>query len=49
MSKKSEDFAPQPTYSQSKNSNDSWVAVTTIRTDSDGSKTQTIAIEPKPR
>jgi hypothetical protein len=48
MSKQSEDFAPQPTYSQSIRTNEAWIAVTTVRTDPDGSKTQVIAIEAKP-
>jgi hypothetical protein len=48
MSKK-EDFPAQSTYSQSIRTNESWVAITTVRTDPDGSKAQTVAIEAKPR
>jgi len=47
MSKQSEDFAPQPTYSQTKTSNESWVSVVTTKTESDGSTTQTSIIVSK--
>jgi hypothetical protein len=40
---KSNDFPPLPTYSQSKTANEAWVNVTTTRTDSDGTVTQTSA------
>ncbi|NER50733.1 MAG: hypothetical protein F6J92_29490 [Symploca sp. SIO1A3] len=35
-----QDFAPLPTYQQTTNSNATWIAVTTVKTDSDGSTTQ---------
>ncbi|NEP13933.1 MAG: hypothetical protein F6K14_27775 [Symploca sp. SIO2C1] len=34
-----QDFAPLPQYSQTKTSNQTWVNVTTTRTDPDGSTT----------
>lgn len=43
-----QDFQPLPQYSQSIRINESWVAITTVRTDSDGTKTQSVAIEAKP-
>ena len=46
---KTEDFPPIPTVSQSTASNQSWVVVTTTKTDSDGSRSQTTAIAAKPR
>jgi len=48
MSNKNEDFQPLPQYTQSVSTNESWVAITTVRTDSDGSITQSVAIEAKP-
>ncbi|NES01243.1 MAG: hypothetical protein F6J86_47075 [Symploca sp. SIO1B1] len=39
-----QDFAPLPQYSQSKTSNQTWVNVTTIRTDPDGATTQHLQI-----
>jgi hypothetical protein len=38
------DFQPLPEYSQTKVSNETWVNVTTTKTDSDGTVTQTSAI-----
>ena len=38
------DFQPLPEYTQSTTSNDHWVNVTTTRTDSDGSTTQSFQI-----
>ena len=35
-----QDFQPLPTYTQSRISNDNWIAVTTVKTESDGSTTQ---------
>ena len=35
-----QDFAPLPTYQQTTNSNEIWIAVTITRTDPDGSITQ---------
>ncbi|HEY9893086.1 MAG TPA: hypothetical protein V6D37_15015 [Candidatus Sericytochromatia bacterium] len=37
---KQQDFAPLPTYKETSASNQSWVNVTVIKTDSDGSTTQ---------
>jgi hypothetical protein len=39
-----EDFQPLPQYTQSTTSNDYWLNVTTTRTDSDGSTTQSLQI-----
>jgi hypothetical protein len=39
-----EDFLPLPEYTQTRTSNDYWVNVTTTRTDSDGSTTQSLQI-----
>ncbi|NEP60698.1 MAG: hypothetical protein F6K31_27505 [Symploca sp. SIO2G7] len=39
-----QDFAPLPQYSQTKTSNQTWVNVTTTRTDHDGSTTQHLQI-----
>ena len=47
MSNSSVDFAPLPTYTQTTIKNESWVNVTVIRTDPDGSKSQVLAIAPK--
>ena len=47
MSNPSVDFAPLPTYTQTTIKNESWVNVTVIRTDPDGSKSQVLAIAPK--
>ena len=44
MSKKSDDFAPQPTYSQTRNSNETYTSVVTTRTDGDGTVTQSLQI-----
>lgn len=38
------DFAPLPTYSQVKTSNETWVNVTTTRVDTDGTVTQSLQI-----
>jgi hypothetical protein len=43
------DFAPIPSYSQTKVSNDSWVNVTLTKVDSDGSKTQVLILAAKPQ
>jgi hypothetical protein len=42
-----QDFAPLPTYQETSTSNQSWVNVTVIRTDPDGSKSQVLTIAPK--
>jgi hypothetical protein len=42
-----QDFAPLPTYQETSTSNQSWVNVTVIRTDPDGSKSQVLTIVPK--
>lgn len=44
-----QDFAPLPTYRQSIRTTESWAVITTTRTDPDGSITQRLAIEAKPR
>jgi len=44
-----QDFQPLPTYSQSIRTNESWWAITTIRTDPDGSITQSVKIGAKPK
>jgi hypothetical protein len=49
MSNQNQDFAPLPIYSQSIRMTESWAVVTTTRRDSDGSITQRLAIEAKPR
>jgi hypothetical protein len=49
MSNPSQDFAPLPIISQTSTSNSAWVAVTTTKEYADGSKSQTFAVEPKPR
>lgn len=40
----SEDFQPLPEYTQTRTSNEHWVNVTTTRTDSDGTVSQSIQI-----
>jgi len=47
MSNSSVDFAPLPTYQETRNSNAAWVQVTLTKTEPDGTRTQTIAIVPK--
>ncbi len=49
MSNKNQDFQPLPQYSQSISTNESWVAITTTRIDPDGSTTQRVALEFKPK
>lgn len=49
MNNPSQDFAPLPVISQTLASNAAWVAVTTTKEYADGSKSQTFAVEPKPR
>jgi hypothetical protein len=49
MTVKNDDFAPLPVISQTLVSNGAWVAVTTTKEYADGSKSQTFAVEPKPR
>jgi hypothetical protein len=49
MSNKNQDFQPLPQYSQSISTNESWVAITTTRKDPDGSITQRVALEFKPK
>jgi hypothetical protein len=44
-----EDFQPLPQYSQSIRANESWWAITTKRTDPDGSVTQFLKIGFKPK
>lgn len=39
-----QDFQPLPQYTQTRTSNESWVNVTTTRTDPDGSTTQSLQI-----
>ena len=39
-----QDFAPLPTYQQTKTSNETWIAVATVKTDHDGSTTQRLQI-----
>jgi hypothetical protein len=39
-----QDFQPLPTYSQVKNSNETYTSVVTTRTDPDGSTTQSLQI-----
>jgi hypothetical protein len=43
------EFAPIPSYSQTKISNDSWVNITLIKVDSDGSKSQVLILAAKPQ
>lgn len=47
MSKTTEDFRPEPTYSQTKTANEAWINVTTTKTEADGTVTQVSAIIPK--
>jgi hypothetical protein len=42
-----QDFAPLPTYQETRNSNAAWVQVTLTKTEADGTRIQTIAIAPK--
>jgi hypothetical protein len=49
MSQQIQDFQPLPQYSQHIRTNESWVAITTTRTDPDGSTTQRVALEFKPK
>jgi hypothetical protein len=42
-----QDFAPPPTYQETRNSNPAWVQVTLTKVEADGTRTQTIAIAPK--
>ncbi|NEP56582.1 MAG: hypothetical protein F6K31_06100 [Symploca sp. SIO2G7] len=39
-----QDFEPLPTYQQTKSSNESWIAVATVKTDHDGTTTQHLQI-----
>ncbi len=39
-----QDFQPLPEYSQTRNSNETYTSVVTVRTDSDGSVTQSLQI-----
>ncbi|NEP12037.1 MAG: hypothetical protein F6K14_17875 [Symploca sp. SIO2C1] len=39
-----QDFAPLPTYQQTTSSNDTWIAVVTVKTNPDGSKHQRLQI-----
>jgi hypothetical protein len=41
------DFAPIPSYSQTKVANDSWVNITLTKVDSDGSRSQVLIIAAK--
>jgi hypothetical protein len=43
------DFAPVPSYSQTKISNDSWINITLTKVDSDGSKSQVLILAAKPQ
>jgi hypothetical protein len=47
MSNSSVDFAPLPTYQETRNSNAAWVQVTLTKTDGDGNVTQTSTIVSK--
>lgn len=38
------DFAPLPSYTQTRNSNESYTTIVTARTDSDGTVTQSLQI-----
>jgi hypothetical protein len=44
MSQQSQDFTPPPQYTQTRISNESYTNVTTTKTDSDGSVSQSIQI-----
>lgn len=43
------EFAPIPSYSQTKISNHTWVNITLTKTDSDGSKSQVLILAAKPQ
>ncbi len=49
MQIKDPDFAPIPSYSQTKITNDSWINITLTKLDSDGSKSQVLIIAAKPQ
>ncbi len=42
-----QDFQPLPQYTQTRNSNETWVNVTTTKTEADGTITQTSSIVSK--
>jgi hypothetical protein len=42
-----QDFAPLPTYQETRNGNPAWVQIVLTKTEADGTRTQTIAIAPK--
>jgi hypothetical protein len=44
QSQQNQEFQPLPQYSQSRNSNETWVNVTTTKTDPDGTVTQSLQI-----
>ena len=44
---KQQDFAPLPTYQETRNSNAAWVQVTLTKIESDGTRTQTSIIASK--
>jgi hypothetical protein len=44
-----QDFAPIPSYSQTKVTNASWVNITLTKVDSDGSKSQVLILAAKPQ
>ncbi|NES18151.1 MAG: hypothetical protein F6K41_04295 [Symploca sp. SIO3E6] len=39
-----QDFEPLPTYQQTKTSNESWIAVATVKSEADGTTTQRLQI-----
>jgi hypothetical protein len=43
------DFAPIPSYTQTKIANDSWINITLTKLDSDGSKSQVLILAAKPQ
>jgi hypothetical protein len=43
------DFAPIPSYSQTKVANESWVNITLTKVHSDGSKSQVLILAAKPQ
>ena len=44
-----QDFAPLPTYQETRNSNAAWVQITLTKVESDGTRTQTsIIVSKKP-
>jgi len=46
---KQRDFAPLPTYQETRNSNAAWVQVTLTKTEADGTRTQkSIIVSKKP-